>query len=170
MLGQAESPQFTWETQNVDLGKLCRDSVDALETQAREKGIEIALDLPETPISLSVSANAVDHVLVNLVENAIKYSSEGSEVMVRVRRDDDQAMIEVIDHGPGIPPKYLNRVFERFYRVDKGRSRDEGGTGLGLSIARNIVQRIGGTIEVESVLGEGATFRVTLPIEPIDED
>jgi two-component system phosphate regulon sensor histidine kinase PhoR len=170
VLGQAESPQFAWETQDVDLGKLCHDSIGAIDTQARAKGIVINLDLPETPMVLNVSANAVDHVVVNLVENAIKYSPEKSEVKVRVSRDEDHAIIEVIDQGPGIPAKYLDRIFERFYRVDKGRSRDEGGTGLGLSIAKNIVHRIGGTIEVESELGKGARFRVSLPLEPIDED
>ncbi len=170
VLGQAESPQFAWETEDVDLGKLCKDSVGALDTQARAKGIALELQMPEAPIVLNVSPNAIDHVLVNLVENAIKYSPNGSDVKVNVSRDKDHAMIEVVDQGPGIPAKYLDRIFERFYRVDKGRSRDEGGTGLGLSIARNIVQRIGGTLEVESELGKGALFRLSLPIEPIDED
>jgi signal transduction histidine kinase len=78
--------------------------------------------------------------------------------------------VEVIDHGPGIPTKYLDRIFERFYRVDKGRSRGEGGTGLGLSIARNIVERIGGTLDAQSTLGEGSTFRLGLPLDPLEDD
>jgi len=170
VLGQAEAPQFAWESHEVNVGKLCRESVDALEAQARAKSIPIRLEIPDEPIIVTLSPNAVDHVLVNLVENAIKYSPADSEVLVKVVRGDDQVTIEVIDQGPGIPPKYLDRIFERFYRVDKGRSRDEGGTGLGLSIARNIVEKIGGTLEVESEVGEGALFRLGLPLEPIVEE
>jgi two-component system phosphate regulon sensor histidine kinase PhoR len=170
VLGQAESPQFEWETELTDVGRLCRQSVDALETQARAKEIRIVLELPPEPIVLKVSPNAIDHVLVNLIENAIKYSPHGSEVRVTLKSLSDQVTVEVIDHGPGIPTKYLDRIFERFYRVDKGRSRGEGGTGLGLSIARNIVERIGGTLDAQSTLGEGSTFRLGLPLDPLEDD
>jgi two-component system phosphate regulon sensor histidine kinase PhoR len=170
VLGQAESPQFAWESQEVDVAKLCRTCVDALETAAREKAIRIELDVPDEPVRLRVAPVAVDHILVNLVDNAIKYSPDGSAVRVRVEAQPDVVLIEVIDQGPGIPPKYLDRIFERFYRVDKGRSREEGGTGLGLSIARNVAEKLGATLEVESTVGEGATFRLGLPLEPIEDD
>ncbi len=170
VLGQAESPQFDWDYFEVDVGKLCRTSVEALERVARERSIGIEVELENEPLMLHTAPNAIDHILVNLVENAIKYSPEGSVVRVRVTLEAEHVVIAVIDRGPGIPAKYLDRIFERFYRVDKGRSRQEGGTGLGLSIARNIAETIGATLDVESVVGEGATFRLGLPREPIDGD
>ena len=109
-------------------------------------------------------ANRLDQVFANLVDNAIKYGRPNGKVTVSGRKlDDDRLEIFVQDDGPGIPPEALDRVFERFYRVDKARSRDQGGTGLGLSIVKHIVQAHGGEVRVESELGKGATFFFTLP-------
>ena len=99
----------------------------------------------------------------NLIDNAIAYTEHGG-VNVRLFLDKQTAVLEVIDSGIGIPPADLDRIFERFYRVDTMRSRETGGTGLGLSLVRHAVQKGNGTIELESTLGEGSTFRVRLPL------
>ena len=105
----------------------------------------------------------LEQAVVNLIDNAVKYSPEGSEVSVSLEQADDEIVIRVADHGPGIPREHLTRLFERFYRVDKARSRDLGGTGLGLSIVKHIAQVHGGRVSVESTLGRGSTFSVYLP-------
>jgi signal transduction histidine kinase len=101
----------------------------------------------------------------NLLENAVRYNRPGGEVVASVRREGSDVVLEVADTGLGIPDADRDRIFERFYRVDKARSRAAGGTGLGLSIVRHAVHRHGGDITVSSVLGEGSTFRVVLPVE-----
>ena len=102
-------------------------------------------------------------ILSNLIDNAVKYTQEAGKIAVRWRADDGLAMIEVEDNGPGIPPEHQPRIFERFYRVDRARSRDVGGTGLGLSIVKHLVQEFGGGIEIRSQAGQGTTFSVRLP-------
>ncbi|MFN3684437.1 MAG: sensor histidine kinase, partial [Fimbriimonadaceae bacterium] len=98
----------------------------------------------------------------NLVDNAIKYSNDGA-ILVRLEDQGEDAVLSVSDQGIGIPSEHLERIFERFYRVDKGRSRSKGGTGLGLSIVKHIVEAHGGKVTVQSRLGEGSTFTVRLP-------
>lgn len=106
----------------------------------------------------------------NLLENAVKYSDPGDVVQVRVRRDDDSFEIAVVDEGVGIPRRDLDRVFERFYRVDRARSRTTGGTGLGLSIVRHVASNHGGAIAVDSIEGEGSTFSLRLPVPDTGSD
>ena len=118
--------------------------------------------LPE--LTATADVNRLDQVLANLVDNAIKYGRAQGRVTVGGKKlDDGKLEIFVQDDGPGIPPEALDRVFERFYRVDKARSRDQGGTGLGLSIVKHIVQAHGGEVWAKSELGKGATFFFTLP-------
>jgi two-component system, OmpR family, phosphate regulon sensor histidine kinase PhoR len=109
-------------------------------------------------------ADSLERLFVNLLQNAIKYNRPEGQVEVRLSRDDTAAVIEVQDTGIGIPADVVGRIFERFYRVDKGRAREEGGTGLGLAIVKHIAQAHGGTVEVESRIGRGSTFRVRLPL------
>jgi two-component system phosphate regulon sensor histidine kinase PhoR len=104
-----------------------------------------------------------EQAVVNLVDNAVKYSPEGSAVEVALVEAVDEIVISVSDHGPGVPREHLPRLFERFYRVDKARSRDLGGTGLGLAIVKHIAQAHGGRVSVESRVGQGSTFRIHLP-------
>jgi two-component system sensor histidine kinase SenX3 len=104
--------------------------------------------------------------LTNLLDNAVKYSDPGRTVEVSVHDEGDRVAIEVRDHGIGIPSRDLERIFERFYRVDRARSRVTGGTGLGLSIVRHVAQAHGGDVTVVSREGEGSTFRLVLPLEP----
>ena len=108
----------------------------------------------------------IEQALVNLISNAIKYSPEGSRVRVEGTQGDEGVVIRVIDQGCGIAREHLPRLFERFYRVDKARSRQQGGTGLGLAIVKHIVQTHGGRVTVESVPGKGSTFSIILPSEP----
>jgi two-component system phosphate regulon sensor histidine kinase PhoR len=102
--------------------------------------------------------------VLNLLDNALKYNQPGGQVTLRLSQQDQQAVLEVSDTGIGIPPESVPRIFERFYRVDKGRARDEGGTGLGLAIVKHVVQTHGGQVDVESRMGKGTTFRVKLPL------
>jgi two-component system sensor histidine kinase SenX3 len=101
----------------------------------------------------------------NLLDNAVKFSYGGGTVHLRARAADGEVTIEVEDHGVGIPARDLERIFERFYRVDPGRSRETGGTGLGLSIVRHVAANHGGHVEVDSREGEGSTFRLVLPTQ-----
>ena len=170
LLAQAESPaDDDEEPVESDVRAIARDCVASLESFAKEREIQVRLEVRDEPVTLPLSGRALDHVLLNLIENALKYSHVGGEVVVAVRVAERHVVIEVRDRGMGIPEKYRERIFERFYRVDKGRSRTEGGTGLGLSIARNLVRRLGGRIEVESAVDVGSTFRVRLPLPSAEE-
>lgn len=122
--------------------------------------IESAVD----PVTVRGARDDLTLLFRNLLDNAVRYSPEGGRVSVRLSERDGRAVLEVEDTGIGIPGRDLPRVFERFYRVDRARSRETGGTGLGLSIARHVAEQHGGRIEAESELGRGSTFRVTLPI------
>jgi two-component system phosphate regulon sensor histidine kinase PhoR len=105
----------------------------------------------------------LERAVSNLVDNAIKYTPEGGRIRVSAKSVGGEVLIEVADTGIGIPAEDVPRVFERFYRVDKSRSREMGGTGLGLSIVKHVVQVHGGSVDVESAVGKGSTFRVRLP-------
>jgi signal transduction histidine kinase len=109
-------------------------------------------------------------IIFNLVENGIKYNRPGGRLTVRLNRDGDNAVVQVIDSGMGIPEDAVGHVFERFFRVDKARARKSGGSGLGLAIVKNMVERNQGTIHVKSSLGVGSTFTVTFPVFDIEED
>lgn len=153
--------------QVCDIAEVFRSTAAQLRQQAEEKNLVLSFEGPE---HLLIEANAAQmtQVAMNLTENAIKYSQQGT-VAVRVRDGDGVARIEVADTGIGIASEHLPRVFERFYRVDKARSRGTGGTGLGLSIVKHIVEAHGGAVSVESVLNQGSTFRVRLPVGDIGD-
>jgi two-component system phosphate regulon sensor histidine kinase PhoR len=122
--------------------------------------MEITETVPDTVLA---DPDALQQVFGNLVENATKYGRSGGKLRLGARRGEGQVEFYVQDFGPGVPFEHQRRIFERFYRADKARSRESGGTGLGLSIARHIVNAHGGDIRVESELGNGATFVFTLP-------
>lgn len=151
------------QAQPVDLVELSRDMIADLSDRAGRRHVELALTGPDEAW-LSGDPDDLRLVVRNLVANGIQYNREGGRVEVRVAEaGEDGWRLEVADTGIGIPQQDLQRIFERFYRVDVARSRETGGTGLGLSIVRHAVERHGGTVGVESLLGEGTTFRVTLP-------
>jgi two-component system phosphate regulon sensor histidine kinase PhoR len=138
--------------------------VRSVAPAAESKRLRITTELPEAPLVALCDAGAVRQVLDNLLDNAVKYTPEGGRLAVRARADEGEAVIEVEDSGIGIEPRDQQRIFERFYRVDKARSRELGGTGLGLSIVKHIVLAHDGEVSVESLPGRGSTFRVRLPL------
>ena len=145
----------------VRLDRVVGEELDRLRPQAIESGV--VLDWQAAPVTVMGTAKDLQLLARNLLENAVRYTPSGGRVSVEVARDDGHATLRVEDTGIGIPSRDLPRIFERFYRVDRARSRETGGTGLGLSIARHVVDRYGGQIEAESELGQGSTFRVVLP-------
>ena len=157
-----ESEKIKLNLQPVALRALVEKVFTDLHAKAENKNVELVNDVPE--LTANGDVNRLDQVLANLVDNAIKYGrAEGRVTVGGKKLDDGKVEIFVRDDGPGIPPEAINRVCERFYRVDKARARDQGGTGLGLSIVNHIVQAHGGEVRVESELGKGATFFFTVP-------
>ena len=144
-------------------GAPARESAGRLSAAAEKKGIALRVRVPDGPVWVLGDEEALRQVADNLIVNAVKYTPERGHVEVRVVSRDGSALLEVDDDGPGIEPKHRERIFERFYRVDKARSRATGGTGLGLSIVRHVAANHGGTVTVESREGEGSTFTLRLP-------
>jgi two-component system, OmpR family, phosphate regulon sensor histidine kinase PhoR len=148
--------------EEADMLEVMQAAVNVCEVKAQAKHIRVTVRCPQAVLA-NVNPPLLEQAVVNLVDNAIKYGPEGSVVEVELEDTSDEVLITVRDHGPGIPREHQVRLFERFYRVDKARSRDLGGTGLGLAIVKHIVQAHGGTIALESVVGQGSTFRIRLP-------
>ena len=146
----------------VSLSAVCREVLATLGMVAESR--QVSLSLSGTEVWARGNAGMIRELLTNLCENAVKYNREGGSVEVETRSG-PEGMVSVIvrDTGIGIPSDSFQRIFERFYRVDKSRSKQTGGTGLGLSIAKHLVERQGGSITLESALGEGSSFTVTLP-------
>jgi heavy metal sensor kinase len=154
----------------VDLGRLTRDVVASLSVLGEERSQRITVD-DAAPSVATVDRLVIREAITNLLDNAIKYSPTGSAIDVRVRTDRDRAVIEVVDQGPGIGAAYRERIFDRFFRLDDARSRENGGTGLGLAIAKWAIDMHGGHISVNENPGGGSLFRMTLPLTgPTDSD
>jgi two-component system phosphate regulon sensor histidine kinase PhoR len=158
-----ESGRMKLNLQPVELHSLVEKVFSDLHSRAENKGVKLVNDLPE--LAAHADAHRLEQVLANLVDNAIKYGHAQGNVTIGGRAGDEPAQLEIFvqDDGPGIPAESLDRVFERFYRVDKARSRDQGGTGLGLSIVKHIIHNHGGKVWAKSEPGKGATFFFTLP-------
>jgi two-component system phosphate regulon sensor histidine kinase PhoR len=146
----------------VDLGSVLAAAIEQCRPAAEEREIAINLE-SEDLLAVRLNRQLFEHAVVNLLDNSIKYSHPGGRVDVTARRESEGVVVTVSDRGLGIAEEHQPRIFERFYQVDKSRSREIGGTGLGLSIARHIVQSHGGTISVESTLNQGSTFSISLP-------
>lgn len=169
-LASIEGGGYPLEPAPLSLLGASKRVTEALQDNARRREIDLNLEVgPE--LVARADARAVDQVLVNLVANAIKYTHEGTEITIRARLTDDGFVrTEVEDHGPGLTAEHRARVFERFYRVDVGRSRALGGTGLGLSIAKHLISVMGGEIGVDSVSPNGCAFWFTLPVaDPVSD-
>jgi len=151
--------------QDVDVAGLLAELGQDLEALAQEKGLRLGLGLGP-PDGLTVRGDRVKlrQLFINILDNAIRYTPAGGEITVAAAREGEQAVISIGDTGVGIPADHLPFIFDRFYRVDKVRTDGEGGTGLGLAIATSIARMHGGSIEVESRVGEGTTFRIRLPL------
>jgi len=163
LLAQLDSKQAILRRDPVDLGEVAKQAAAELEPIGADKGVTVRGAMLEPGVRVSGDEVALRRVFMNLLENGVKYGREGSEVKVTVWREGSSARVEIADTGVGIPAESLPHLFDRFYRVDRGRSRSPVGHGLGLSITRSLVEAHGGTITVASREGVGTTFHVTLP-------
>jgi two-component system, OmpR family, phosphate regulon sensor histidine kinase PhoR len=162
-ISRLESGGVVMNLQQLDLRDVVSRVLDDLQSRATEKQITVENSVPDK-LSACADADRLQQVLFNLIENAIKYGREKGRVVIGARDGTGEKVeVSVKDDGPGIPEESRERVFERFYRVDRARSRETGGTGLGLAIVKHIVQAHGGEVWVKSEMGEGATFFFTLP-------
>jgi two-component system phosphate regulon sensor histidine kinase PhoR len=150
------------QLEEADLCDVVAVALEVCGPKADAKSIELREDCPGRLLA-RVSPPLLEQAVVNLIDNAVKYSAEGSTVVVTLQERGDEVVVSVVDEGQGIAREHLPRLFERFYRVDKARSRDLGGTGLGLAIVKHVAQIHGGRVSVDSVLGRGSTFRIHLP-------
>ena len=164
-LSALEAKQDVDNTALVDIVAVAGHVLSSFTDVASKKGIEVRLDTREGPVNVKANESLLEHAIANLVDNAVKYTGKGGHITLEVRRKGDKVVLSVIDDGIGIHKRHQKRIFERFYRVDKARSRKLGGTGLGLSIVKHIVTSHGGTVSVESQPGKGSTFTISLPAE-----
>ena len=149
--------------ERVDVGRVAADEAERAEPAADEADVSLGLDVERAAPVLGTTRD-IGLLLRNLIDNAIRYTPEGGTVRVAVTTVDGEAELTVRDTGVGIPSKDLPRIFERFYRVDRARSRETGGTGLGLAIVKHVAENLGARVDVESELGVGTTFTVRLPL------
>jgi len=163
-LSRLESQERDLSFEPLDLRGLLEGVIAELQDLADSRQARLVVEAPDGGLVAEADPQALSMAISNLISNAIQYSPEGEEVHIRLVGGADEALLEVIDRGPGIPPHEQERVFERFYRVDKARSRKLGGTGLGLAIVRHVMAAHGGRVELESQPGEGSLFRLVLPV------
>ncbi len=162
-ISQLESGELQLELEKFDINSMVKDVFEAQEMRASARGLKLnSIYVDGKPIYVFADKFRVRQVLTNLIVNSIKYGKDGGETSVRCNDIGDTVLIEVADNGIGIPKQDTDRVFERFYRVDKGRSRNQGGTGLGLAIVKHIIEAHGQHIQVISTEGAGSVFSFTL--------
>lgn len=152
----------------VEMDEVIKRALVHLEGFAHQQHVTIRIERSEINCSLNGDAHRLESVVANLVHNAIKYSPQGGPVTIRVEEDDAQLVVSVIDQGLGIPPEHLPHLFDQFYRVRNSDTAPIEGSGLGLAIVKSIVEKHGGSVFVESKLGEGSTFGFRLPCEPVN--
>ncbi|MYA97858.1 MAG: HAMP domain-containing protein [Nitrospinae bacterium] len=163
-LGRIESKEEHVRLQEVSIRSAMDSAAHTLASVVEKRGVRLDMEIPKEADRVRADPAALERILINLAENGVNHSSEGSEITVSGHlREDGFVEVSVADQGEGIPPEHLPRIFERFYRVDSARSRENGGTGLGLSIVKHLVQEMGGDVWVESAPGRGSTFRFTVP-------
>lgn len=167
-LSHIDFKKETWNFDDTDINSLIQDSMDKMELYYRSKNQTIVSHLlPESP-KLRMDRIKMEQVIINILSNAIKYTEENGKIILSLSVSKGILNIVIKDNGIGIPKEDVEHIFDRFYRVDKGRSRQQGGTGLGLSIAKHIVEEHGGSITVQSVLEEGTTFTISIPMNPTE--
>jgi two-component system phosphate regulon sensor histidine kinase PhoR len=162
-LSRIESGQYEWKRKRIDPGDLVEKAVAMVRPIAEKKHQRLTVSPAGALPPILGDPDKLAHVLINLLDNAVKYTPEGGRITIEAKAFEDEIEISVSDTGIGIPSKDLPRIFERFYRVDRARSREVGGTGLGLSIVKHIVEAHGGIVRVDSEIGKGAKFAVVLP-------
>jgi two-component system phosphate regulon sensor histidine kinase PhoR len=165
-LASVESPDYKLALQPVRASVLLQDAIDSLRGIVADAGVNLqSVGAPDAVVM--ADADAMHQVFGNLMENSLKYAKSGKKIRTGARELVSEVQFTIQDFGPGIASEHLERIFERFYRVDKARSRESGGTGLGLAIVKHIVQAHGGRIWAESELGKGVSFHFTLPVAPV---
>ncbi|MCW5909798.1 MAG: two-component sensor histidine kinase [Cyclobacteriaceae bacterium] len=162
-LSQIETGDIKMRFENIDLSKLCSEVVDQFEEKAEKKNIRLKLLADNRKIQVYADWQRITQVVTNLVSNAINYTPEGGEVSITFDAGKKNVTTFVSDTGEGIPQQHIGRIFERFYRVDKSRSREKGGTGLGLAIVKHILEGHSSKAEVQSTVGKGSVFSFKLP-------
>lgn len=170
MLSKIESQEFQWNKEILSISDLIEGTLELLKDSFEKKRITVSLTPIPSGLQTYGDRKYLEQALFNLLDNAIKYGREKGKIAISViRKGPKEVEISITDNGIGIPSEDLPRIFERFYRVDKGGSRELGGTGLGLSIVKHIIQAHGGRVWAESTLGKGSTFYLTLPLKkPMD--
>jgi len=153
-----QEPEFS----SMGLDAIVKDAVEVCETKARERGITLRIE-GERGLMATMNASLIEQALINLIDNALKYSTPDTAVRIVCDQDSAEVRLSVVDEGPGIAPEHLPRLFERFYRIDKARSRKLGGTGLGLSIVKHIMLAHRGSVTVDSSPDNGSTFTLHIP-------
>jgi len=166
VLARVESGERGLQLQSATPQELLEEAVQTFQEIADSRGIELAV-MNTSGSSVLVDRDAIHQVFGNLIDNAMKYGEGGRKILIGACDTEEGVQFYVRDFGAGIPSEHLPRLFERFYRVDKARSRESGGTGLGLAIAKHVVRAHGGTIKAESELNHGSTFYFTLPTEQV---
>lgn len=161
-LSRLDAGQYRLEICSVPVGEVIEQAMSAVEPQAAQRNVKVNLEVGNA-IAVRADPKALDHILVNLIDNGVKYGRPDGNVWVLARAVGDDVRIEVRDDGPGISDKHRTRVFERFYRADPSRSREAGGTGLGLSIVKHLVESMGGDVGVEPNAPQGSIFWLRLP-------
>jgi two-component system phosphate regulon sensor histidine kinase PhoR len=161
-LSRIESQKLKLDIQPLDLRIAFTRVLNTFQERAERRGVELVNDVGLLVPRVLADRRAMDHIVTNLVDNAVKYCGPRSKVVLRGEEHGNQVRILVQDDGPGIEARHLPRLFERFYRVDPGRSREIGGTGLGLSIVKHLAEAMGGTVSVDSTPGQGTTFVIVL--------
>ena len=164
-LSHMDYEKVVWEMHHLDLREIVTDSVRKLEDHFQNKNHRHNMQISDEAVPIYADRGKIQQVIINLLTNAIKYTPENGNIRISAQVVDKNAIFEVQDSGIGIPKEDIKRIFERFYRVDKGRSRAQGGTGLGLSIAHNIIKQHKGSIKVSSELEKGSIFTVYFPVD-----
>lgn len=164
-LSRLEAGRYRFEMSRVEVLKPVQHAVESIQPRALRRGQSIDVSVPPHQ-TVKADQKVLEHVLLNLLENSIKYTPNGGHVVVRTEERTDEVRLEVQDDGPGIRSEHRARIFERFYRIDPGRSRDMGGTGLGLAIVKHLVESMGGRVGVDPAFPRGSIFWVTLPFAP----
>ncbi|MBL3656728.1 sensor histidine kinase [Fulvivirga sediminis] len=172
-LSQIETGEIKMHYETFDIKRLIEEIFDQFENKADKKNIELILDTTQHEVLVYADWQRINQVLTNLISNAVKYSNDGGKVTVSFQTNKGTITTYIKDTGEGIPPEDVHRIFERFYRVDKSRSREKGGTGLGLAIVKHIMEGHRSKVEVKTTMGKGSVFSFKLPVgeaDPLLED
>jgi len=162
-LSRIESVDPHLKLEEFDIRDCVAGSLERLDPQLNEKGLKVETSFPDDPVMVKADWDRITQVMINLLDNAINYSRQDGTIEIKIEDRPHDILVQVADHGSGIPRHETSRIFERFYRVDKARTRKGGGSGLGLSIVKHIIEVHGGYIDVRSQVGQGSTFFFTLP-------